>query len=189
MSSDLTLLLLGNDIQRVPDIGTFLKVPLSGPTHAALYSARLSAARRVETDFFSIVDGGPDLLLPEFELCMAELCMTMQEFGFDIGTARERIRGKSARYMHHGIVCRTHAFRRLNLPAEGCFGFQYLVYPMLTSKGAAVCNTEAYDWIPSVGGAAKWPDYPRAKINSMRWIAGLPPVPDMPPSFYLSASN
>jgi len=173
----ITFLLIGDEIQRVPGIGQFLAFPKAAPTQEAITIARINAARQVSTEFFSLVDGGPDLLLPDFEASAVELCDTMNELGMDIGTAREMVRGVSGRFMHHGIVCRTSAFKALALPSSGCFAFETMAYRMLTARGAAISHKYAYDWIPSVGGAAKWHETPRARLNGHRWAMGLPPIP------------
>ena len=171
----ITFILLGQKIHRAPEIGDFMQVSASAPSTADLTAKRIAAARAVQTEFFSIVDGGPDLLLPEFEDAMVELCHSMNAIGADVGTARERVRGVPAKYMHHGIVCRTAAFKKLVLPDSGCIDFASMVYTMLSSRGVAICDREAYDWIPSPNGAARWHETPRAKVNGFRWAQGLPP--------------
>lgn len=171
----MTFIVLG-DVHRVPRTGVTKFFPKSRPSHAALTQARIEAVSHVESEFFSIVDGGEDVLLPCFEDAMQELCSTMDAIGADIGTAREQVRGQPSRYMHHGIMCRTSAFRALKLPKSGCFDFAAMVYPMLSSNGCAICHQEAYNWIPSHNGARLWHDTPRARVNAARWAAGLPPV-------------
>lgn len=171
----MTFLVLG-DVHRVPDIGVTKAFQRSEASNAALTQARIASVEHVESEFFSIVDGGEDVLLPCFEDAMQELCGTMNAIGADIGTAREQVRGQPGRFMHHGIMCRTSAFRSLSLPKSGCFDFAAMVYHMLSSNGCAICHHEAYNWIPSRNGARLWHETPRARVNGARWAAGLPPV-------------
>jgi hypothetical protein len=172
----ITFIVIGNEIQRIPKIGKLLQFPRSATTQEALSQARISAGKQVTTEFFSIVDGGPDILLPDFEDSVIELCLSMNEFGMNIGTARETLRGHPSILMHHGVVCRTTAFNKLELPDRGCFCFDQMVYRMLSENGVAISHKFAYDWIPSVNGARLWHETPRAKLNGRRWAMGLPPI-------------
>jgi hypothetical protein len=168
---------LGNDITRVPNLGTLVVVERSAPYAESLTFRRIEGSRKVNTEYFTILDGGEDLLLSNYEDGIKSLCNIMTETGLDIGTARNLLPegSKAAGYMMHTVVCRTSAFNELLLPESGCYHFETMVYTMLARKGIAILNEELYKWIPS-RKASKWPDTPFARINGLRWAAGKPPV-------------
>lgn len=172
----ITFILLGTEITRVPKLGTLMQVERSAPTHAALYERRLSAARAVETEYFSILDGGGDILLDKFETATQELCDILTQTGLDIGSTREQVNGHPGHFMHHNVVCRTSAFKKLKLPESGTYMFETLVYTPLSKPGVVKHDVVAYNWIPTPGGAATWADCAGSYANSMGWLTGKPPI-------------
>lgn len=172
----ITFILLGNNITRIPNLGKLLKVDRSLPTSEALCFARINAAYKVETRYFSILDGGEDILLDNFERVMLSICDRLDETNLDIGSAKHKcINGKNS-FMQHAVVCRTSAFKKLNLPHSGCFHFEPMVYGMLSENGTVEWDEEVYEWIPSKDGASTWLDMPLARINGIRWAKNLPPL-------------
>lgn len=173
----ITFILLGDEITRQPTTGKFLQVPRSYPLASALCFARIAAARQVTTEYFSIVDGGPDILLPNFELGIEQLCDKLTTSGVNIGSARSQTPAHpEGRYMQHSVVCRTSAFNSLHLPESGCFHFETMVYTMLADEGVAEHNEILYQWIPSPNGANDWADTRFARVNGYRWAHGLTPL-------------
>ncbi len=172
----ITFVLLGSELTRIPTIGTILQVERSAPNASALYERRVSAAYLVETEYFSILDGGEDILLDEFESATLELCNKLTETGLDIGSTRESINGERGHFMHHNVICRTSAFKKLKIPKSGLYMFEPIVYPLLSKKGTIEHDVIAYNWIPTPGGAARWPETKIAYENSKRWQKGKPPL-------------
>lgn len=172
----ITFIHLGDDIHREINLGTTLKVPRAAPTHVDLYACMIAAAKSVTTEYFSIVDGGPDTLLDTFESATEDLCKKMSKINSNLGSTRESINGRSAGFMHHGVVVRTSAFNKLKIPESGIFSFEELIYGMLKRTGPVLHDVIAYNWVPSPGGAASWPTALVAVRNSRRWIDGKPPT-------------
>lgn len=171
----LSYIVLG-DIDYIPQFGSIFRVDKSAPTSANLYTTRIQAAKQISTDFFTLLDGGEDILLDNFDTSMRELCSKLKESNYNIGSICEQKNGKRNKFMHHGVVCRTSEFNKLNIPTDGCFHFETLIYGLLSRDGIIYHDVESYNWIPTSGGAAQWHDTPRARINSQRAISGLPPV-------------
>lgn len=172
----LTLIVLGADLSRVPACGTILRLPPSAPNPQALYEARLAAALAVETPFFTMLDGGPDILLPGYEHGMQDLCEQMELDHTDIGSCLFEIgvSGKT-KYLNHGVVCRTAALRNVRWP-RGLFHFEVCVYGRLAERGVTKVPRVVYRWVPSEGGANTWPQTSEARMNAARWLHGQSPL-------------
>lgn len=181
----ITFILLGESNQ-VPGIGEVMKLPLVQPNNDALYTARINAVDKVTTEYFSLFDGGEDVLSKDFDSVFSEMIDYLNKTGLDIASAREQKYGKSQEglmgYMHHAVICRADAVRNLKLPKSGCIHFETVVYSMLSKKGKFLKDAEIYNWIPSVNGARKWKDTPWAIQNSHRLIHGEEILP-VPPKF------
>jgi len=172
----ITFVQLGSIINRVPSIGVLMQFDRAAPDSASVYKARVHAVNQVSTEYFSIIDGYEDVILENFEQSMIDLCEKLTISGIDIGSIREQVNGEPGGFMHHGVVCRTSAFKRLRIPKSGFFHFESVVYPMLSTRGVIEHDVEAYNWIPSPDGATRWIDTPRARINGLRWVNGMPPI-------------
>lgn len=172
----ITFLQLGSVLNRAPSVGTLIQMPLAKPDAASVYKLRVAAADLVTTEYFSIIDGYEDFLLPDFEQGMLDLCQKIELAGLDIGSAREQINGNTGDFMHHGVVCRTIAYNRLRIPKSGCFHFESVVYSQLAMRGVIEHDVEVYNWVPSPAGATRWIDTPRARVNGLRWANNLLPI-------------
>ena len=173
----ITFILLGDNITRIPTIGKMLIVGKSLPNAESLCFTRINAAKLVETEYFSILDGGEDILFDNFESSTEYVCSGLDITGLDIGTSKDITRGTpGGRYMQHCVVCRTSAFNQIDLPDSGLFHFEPMVYGQLCKKGIVYHNEIIYEWVPSINGAATWRDTPLSRINGARWAAGKYPV-------------
>lgn len=180
----ITFVQLGTEITRVPTIGKLLQVPRSKPSAGALCFARIAAARQVDTEYFTMLDGGEDDLLDSFEPTILDICNKLTETGLDIGSGRTQIPAiPEGIYFEHGVVCRTSAFKKLVLPKSGCFNFIPMVYGMLKKHGSIKIDTVVYKWNPSPNGAHSWPDTIYSWTNGRRWAENKPPI--KVPSRYL----
>lgn len=154
-----------------------LIVERSPPNAEALCFARINAAKQVKTEYFSILDGGEDILYDNFESSTEYVCNQLNITGLDIGSSMDILRGTpGGRYMKHCVVCRTSAFNLLDLPSSGLFHFEPMVYGQLRKKGIVYHDEIIYEWIPSPSGAATWKDTALARINGGRWAAGKYPI-------------
>jgi len=173
----ITFVLLGNNITRIPTIGKMLIVGKSLPNAESLCFTRINAAKQVNTEYFSILDGGEDILYDNFESSTKYVCEELSITGLNIGTSKDIKRGvPGGRYMQHCVVCRTSAFNLLDLPTSGLFHFEPMVYGQLCKNGIVYHNEIIYEWVPSPSGAATWRDTSLARINGARWAAGKYPV-------------
>lgn len=176
----ISFLLLGDEITRIPSIGNLIIGKRSPPTAEALCFARINLAMQAETEYFSILDGGPDILLDNFETAMISLCNKMSASGLDIGSAKDIESGNpEGRYMQHAVVCRTSAFKSLDLPKSGLYHFEPMVYISLGKRGIEYLDEIVYEWIPSGNGAHSWTDTLYARANASMWATGKPHRFDM----------
>lgn len=164
-------------------------VPLAAPHAGALYRRRLEAVRSSTADFLCFVDGGDDVLAPDFVPACHALLERMLDEQVSIGYMAETIHGAPGRtgpftlreYMrsptlvHHGVVCDVAALRAIDWPA-GCMHWEAIAYGTLAQRGFVFDPVAHYDWRPTSGGASRWPSTTRALVNSRRWLNGLPPV-------------
>lgn len=179
----LSLVVLGGALRRVPRGVEVIAPPLCAPNPQSLYEARLDAVLSARTECVSVVDGGPDEILPGYETAMGELCADLDEQGADIGSCRFEI-GHSGRtaYMRHAVVLRTAALQAVQWP-RGLYRFESVVYEKLRTRGVALHPSVVYRWHASPGGAHTWPDMAAARVNSWRWLSGRAPLPESrPPS-------
>jgi hypothetical protein len=173
----ITFVQLGNELIRIPKIGKLLQVERCKPTASDLCFARIAAAKLVDTEYFSIIDGGEDILLDTFEQAHLDMCDKLTETGLDIASAKSQTPVRpDGIYMQHGVVCRTSAFNELILPTSGCFNFIPMVYGMLAKRGVIELDVIVHKWNPTPKGAHSWPDTTYAWTNGRRWVEGKPPI-------------
>jgi hypothetical protein len=176
----ITYILLG-EAKQLPSFGDIMKLPLAEPTFEAVYEARLSAINQVTTEYFSLFDGGEDKITLDFDFVVKGMIQDLDESGLDIASARETINGMHIRgntsYMHHGVICRTEAVKKLNLPPTGFIQIESAIYPALSKRGIILRNKEIYNWIP--GGTSSWKNLTWARANGYRLSNGeeILPVP------------
>lgn len=182
---NLTYLVLG-PIDSVPSHAPVRSFPLASPNSPALYKALCDAVDTVETEFFCVLDGNPDILMPGFEASIEKRILEMQNTQAAIGYADEYRRKawiKSGEFtlsnyvrnftmIHHAAVCRTSAANQLKRP-KGNFLFQGVYYGGLAQQGYVYDPTPVYQWNPSVNGARLWPDTQDAIKNSLMWLRGV----------------
>lgn len=182
----ITYLVIG-EIADPPAGATVRYFPLVPKDDAAgLYRRRLQALASVRTPFFCFLDGAEDRLLPPFEACVASLVQRMQRADVCIGYMGEVEHGlerpgrpfdeaaylQDFRFIHHGVIGRTQAFRRVAWP-KGCYSFEVLGYGEVARRWGAVHEPEiGYAYNPAPTGARLWPSYLRAVNNSLAWLQG-----------------
>lgn len=170
MSGNLTIIHFGDDIHRDISVGVLKKFPLFAPTNADLYEARYKAIESVETEYFTLVDGYGDILLPEYEHAMGYICRRLDKSNLNIGSAREQVNGKRGSFFHHGVVCRTSAVLSAGFPKTGNYEFNRMVYGTLMQGGSVTWDVEVYNWIPSDTGLSRQPDLQDAIVNASIWL-------------------
>lgn len=182
----LTYLVLG-PIDSAPANGALSAFPRSAANAGALYRARCAAVQSVTTEFFCLLDGADDVLLPGFEPSIDARLAALAESGASIAYADEyqgdkpmasgpfSLAGHLANplMIHHAPVCRTAAAQAIDWPA-GCHWFEAVCYGTLAQQGAIYLPGPVYQWNPSANGARLWPDTKRAMVNSLQWLHGLP---------------
>lgn len=182
----LTYLVLGG-LEHPPANGALLAFPRSIALAGALYRARVAAVMQVRTEFFCLLDGGGDELLPDFEASIDARIDALRATGKAIAyadsfTADVRVHaGEYSRdaYLRHptmihaGTVCRTAPAQSINWP-DGCHWFEAVCYGTLAEQGHIYRPDPVYRWHPSPAGASQWPDTARAVNNSLCWLQGLP---------------
>lgn len=180
----LTYLVLG-DAFPAPGNGRLKSHPRSQPNAGALYRARMNAAMQVETEFFCLLDGGCDALLPGFEESVEQRMAGLRESGKHIAYADELANGeliasgdfslpaylRNPAMIHHAPVCRTASARAIAWP-DGCFWFEGICYGSLARLGWMYLPGVVYEWNRTPGGASRWPSTTRALINTMLWHQG-----------------
>jgi hypothetical protein len=158
-----------------PSYGRLLVVERSKPTSAALYAARIAACKLVQTPYFSLLDGGGDVLLGDYFGVIEQMVEALEESEAVMAYTRERLDNVVLPSRpHHGVVVKTEDFLCLDLPKSGCFHFETLVYGALAKVHEPILfDRLVYDWRPSPGGASKWADTVRARNNSRLWLEGF----------------
>lgn len=161
-------------------------VPWVFQKHARdLYQRRLEAMRSCTAEFMCFVDGGEDILLPDF----AEVMQNFANQDLPIAYADELIHGKphaapdftlqrfivDHSIIHHGVVCRTQDLLEIKWP-DGVYSWEVIAYGTLAQKGFLHDRIPRYDYRPSPTGARMWPTYTIGVISSKRFLKGYPEV-------------
>lgn len=146
-------------------------VPLADPNCAALYRRRLEAVRSSVCEWLCFVDGGDDVLPPDFVPAMHALARRAAERGMTIGWAAEMVHGKLDKrgHPHHGVVCNVAALRAIDWP-DGCYHWEAIAYRVLRRTGHVFDPVPRYDWRPGPGGARLWPSTRTGIGNAMKWL-------------------
>ena len=184
----LTYVVLGS-VSQPPANGTLAAFPRSIARAGALYRARVAAIMQVKTEFFCLIDGGPDALLSGFEVSVNARIAELRASGKAIAYADSftgDVRVHAGEYsedayqrnpimIHAGTVCRTATAQAIAWPA-GCHWFEAVCYGTLARQGFIYRPDPVYQWIPTADGAHLWADTARAMVNSLLWLQGLPGV-------------
>jgi hypothetical protein len=171
--------------QTIPQVPSLRCVPLAAPHGAALYRRRLEALASSTADWLCFVDGGEDVVPPEFVPVMEALAYRAAAAGVPIGYVAETIHGQAGgtgpfelpaflrhhTLVHHGVVCNVAALRAIDWP-RGCYAWEVIAYGTLAQQRYVYDPEPRYDWRPSKGGARLWPSYMRSVINAKRWLQG-----------------
>lgn len=180
----ISLVILGETLNRIPQSIKVVSSMHSSPDPQSLYEARLNAVLSVSTPYVTLVDGGEDELLPEYEDSMLELCSIMNKMNTNIGSCLFEIgnTGKTA-YLRHAVLMRTSVLHNIEWP-KGLYRFESVVYEKLSLESVATLHPKVvYRWNATPGGVHTWPDMPAARVNSWRWLYGKTPLPESrPPS-------
>jgi hypothetical protein len=159
----------GQTIPTVPDLRC---VPLALPNCSDLYYQRCAAVRSSPCEWLCFVDGGDDIIGPDFVPAMVALAGWAAEAGYSIGWAAETAHGGPPNHRqqpHHGVVCNVAALRAIRWPA-GCYHWEAIAYGVLKRGGHVFDPVPRYDWRPGPGGARLWPTTRTGIGNSMRWL-------------------
>jgi hypothetical protein len=179
-------------IQAIAAVPSLRCVELAAPNAVSLYKRRQEAVAGSTSEYMCFVDGGPDVIADDFVTACESLADRMQEKQVPIGYMAETIHGaagstapfvfseylRDVKMIHHGVVCSVAALRAIPWPV-GCFHWEAIAYGVLAQQGFVYDPVARYDWRPGPGGASGWPTILRARVNSARWLQGLP-VPVLP---------
>lgn len=156
---------------------------------AELYAARLAAVRAVRTPWFFCLDD--DDTLPEGHADLLQRCMASDaavvytnellrlQDGREVvrragAYSRDQYRQRTT-LIHHLAVCRTDAalMAMQRIPAEGCWGFEPMLFAEVARDGAQWLDEVGYIWNErSGGGLSRHPSLPRAMVRAGQWING-----------------
>lgn len=138
----------------------------------AILAARMAACRGVEAEFFTLVDGGEDSLLPDYKPAMLDLAEEMRRTGSMLGSFRmQRADGSLGGWYRHGVIVRGSVLS-WTWPS-GMHSFETLIYGALAKLNRCVLRPGAvYCYRPSPNGMATWPESDLARRNSTHWIDG-----------------
>lgn len=173
--------------QTIPQVPGLRCVPLAAAHGGALYRRRLEALASSTAPWLCFIDGGEDVVAPDFVDACEELAAQAQAVGAPIGYMAETIHGKPGAsgpfnlqaflrahtLVHHGAVCRTSALREIRWPA-GCYAWEVIAYGTLAQQDSVFDPVPRYDWRPGPDGARLWPSYRRSVVNAKRWLQGAP---------------